>query len=261
MTFLDASEFVFRFSSGAFNAATWIWVVIIFILFLGFFGSLWGKLWNREWSLMRHRGHFLVILALALGAAYSVFNLRSISAMDSWFTQQRTTLPGAVANSGRLKRSIIVETWNRLEPKQGQQELAPPDQSGDQVRLNTPEDAIVLATVAAEEARTALRSRPPFIFGTPLETKSPDTIATETIDALKVGAGAYPRTVGSENEWTATAATLQVNHALDTARTLLTPKLQELKTASLWLLGLWTLFAIVYGAVRAVEDIKINPKP
>jgi hypothetical protein len=260
MTLLDTSEFVFRFFLGAFNTATLIWVVFILILFLALLGHLWGKLWNHDWSLMRHNGHFLLILGCAVGAAYSVFNLRSISAMENWFDQQRTTLPATVANSGRLKRSVIVETWNRLEPKQGQQDLAPPDQSGDQVRLNTPEDAVVLATVAAEEARNSLRTKPPFAFGTPLDTKSPNDIATETIDALKLDASSYPRTVSSENEWTATAATLQINHALDTAQSLLRPKLADLKTSCLWLLGLSTFISVVFGAIRAIEDIKVNPK-
>jgi hypothetical protein len=194
-------------------------------------------------------------------AAYAVLNLRTIARIEDWFKQQRATLPSAVAESGRLKRSVIIETWRRLEPKGGQKDLNPPDQSGDQVRLNSPDDAVVLASVAAEEARSSLRIKPPFIFGAPLDTKNPNDIATETIDALKLDASSYPKTVSSENEWTATAATLQVNHALDTAQNLFKRKLADLKTACMWLLGLSILIPFIFGAIRAVEDIKVNPKP
>ena len=261
MTLFDLFEFVFRFALGASSAATWIWVVITFIVFIFVIGSLWGRAWNKEWSLTRHGGFLGTVLIFAILAAYSVFNLRTIAGMEDWFKQQRVTLPHTVADSGRLKRSVIVETWSRLEPKQGQQDLAAPDQSGDKVRLNTPEDAVVLASVAAEEARSSLRIKPPFVFGAPLDTKSPNDIATETIDALKLEASSYPRTVSSENEWTATAATLQVNHALDTAQSLLKPKLADLKIACLWLLGLSIIIPFIFGAIRAVEDIKVNPKP
>jgi hypothetical protein len=261
MTFFDLFEFVFRFALGSSSAATWIWVAITFIVFIFVIGSLWGRAWNKEWSLTRHGGFLATVLIFATLAAYAVFNLRTIAGMEDWFKQQRATLPHTIADSGRLKRSVIVETWNRLEPKKGQQDLTPPDQSGDQVRLNTPEDAVVLASVAAEEARNTLRIKPPFVFGAPLDTKSPTDIATETIDALKLDASSFPRTVTSVNEWTATAATIQVNHALDAAQSLLKPKLADLKTACLWLLGVSIIIPFIFGAIRAVEDIKVNPKP
>jgi hypothetical protein len=261
MTLFDLFEFVFRFALGASSAATWIWVIITFIVFIFLIGSLWGRAWNKEWSLTGHGGFLATVLIFATLAAYAVFNLRTIAGMEEWFKQQRLTLPRSVSESSRLKRSVIVETWSRLEPKQGQQDLTPPDQSGDKVRLSSPEDAVVLATVAAEEARSALRSKPPFTFGAPLDTKSPEDIASETVDALKLNPSAFPKTVSSDNEWTATAATLQANHALDTTTSLLKPKLSDLKTACLWLLSISILIPFVFGALRALEDIKVNPKP
>lgn len=261
MTYPELLEYIVRFSVGSQSIATWIWVAITLIVFVFVLGSLWGRAWNKEWSLTGHPGFLGMVIVFALLASYAVFNLRTIAGMEEWFTQQRATLPNAVADSGRLKRAVIVGTWSRLEPKQGQQDLAPPDQSGDQVRLNSAEDALVLASVAAEEARSSLATKPPFIFGAPLDTKSPDVIATETIDALKLDAAAFPRTVSSQNEWSATAATLQVNHALDTVQNLLKTKLADLKTACLWLLGLAIVIPFIFGAIRAVEDIKVNPKP
>lgn len=261
MTFIDLFEFLFRFSlGGGAKMATWIWVAITFIAFIFFLGSLWGRAWNREWKLSSHGGFFAMTLFFAVVAAVAVLNLRTIGGMEEWFRQQRSTLPRAVADSGRLKRSVIVETWSRLEPKQGQKDLTPPDQSGDQVRLNSPEDAITLASVAAEEARGSLRTKPPFIYGAPLETMSPTGIASQTIDALKLESSSYPRTVGSENEWTATAATLQANHALDSVESRLKPGLADFKTACFWLLGLSIIIPFTFGAIRALEDIKINPK-
>jgi hypothetical protein len=260
MSFLDLSEFVFRFALGDFSLATWIWAAVSFIVFIFMIGSLWGRAWNKAWSLTRNAGFFGILLFFAILAAYAIFNLQTISGVEDWFLQQRATLPHIVADSSRLKRSVLVETWSRLEPKQGQRDLLPPDQSGDQVRLNTPEDAGVLAGVAAEEARSSLRIKPPFVFGAPLDTKGPNDIATETTDALKLDITSYPRIVSSENEWTATAATIQVNYALDTAHSLLKPKLADLKTACVWLLGLSILIPFIFGAIRAIEDIKVNPK-
>jgi hypothetical protein len=260
MTLLDLFEFVFRFALGASSAATWIWVAITFIVFIFLIGSLWGRAWNKEWALSRHGGYLATVLVFAALSAYAVFNLRTIKGMDEWFKQQRTSLGNLVADSSRLKRSVIVETWNRLEPKGGQQDLTPPDQSGDQVRLNLPEDAVLLASVAAQEARSSLTTKPPFIFGIPLNTKNPDEVASETVDALKLDPTSFPRTVSSDNEWTSTAATLQVNHALDTAHLLLSPKLSDLRTACLWLLGLSIVIPFIFGAIRAIEDIKVNPK-
>lgn len=261
MTLFDLFEFVFRFALGASSAATWIWVIVTLIGFIFVIGSLWGKAWNNDWSLTRHGGFLGIVLFFAILASYAVFNIRTTAGMEDWFKQQRAMLPQAISNSERLKRSVIVETWARLESKQGQQDLAPPDQSGDQVRLNTSEDAMILATVAAEEARSSLRTKPPFILGVPLDTKSPANTALDTIDALKLAPSSFPKTVSSQNEWTATAATIQVNHALDTAHGLLEPKLAELKTVSWLLLGLSIGITVVFSAIRAIEDIRINPKP
>jgi hypothetical protein len=260
MSLIDMSQFVFRFALGAFNLATWIWVAISFIAFIFVIGSLWGRAWNKDWSLSQHGGFFGILLFFAGLAAYAIFNLQTIDGVEDWFSQQRVTLPHAIADSGRLKRSVLVETWSQLEPEHGQRDLVPPDQSGDQIRLNTPEDAGVLASVAAEEARMSLRIKPPFVFGAPLDTKAPKDIATETIDALKIDASSYPRTVSSENEWTTTAATLQVNYALDTAQSLIKPKLADLKNACLWMLALSIIIPFIFGANRAIEDIKVNPK-
>jgi hypothetical protein len=261
MSYLDLLDYSFRFALGETGASTWIWMIITVLGIILLVGSVWGRLWNNDWSLLRQKGFLATILCFAALAAYAVLNLRSVDRMESWFVEQRKTLPASIANSARLKRAVIVETWNRLEPKQGQADLVPPDQSGDQVRLNTPEEAAVLASVAAEEAAAVLRTKPPFTFGAPLDTKSPKDIASETIDVLKVDASAYPKTVPSDNEWSATAATIQASHSLDSAQSFLRPHLSDLKNASLWLFGIALALPIILTATRALDDIKVNPKP
>lgn len=260
MNYFETLEFVFQFALGAPSAATWIWVIITLLGTLFLIGSLWGRAWNRAWSLTSHGGFFITLIILAILAGYAVFNLRTVAQTETWFQQQRADLAKSVADSNRVKRAVLVETWNRLNAAQAQTDLVPPDQSGDQVRLNAPEDATVLASIAAEEARSALRLKPPFLFGAPLETKSPNDIAAETAEILKISPTGFPRTVSSENEWTTTAATLQVNHALDTTQSLLNPRLRELKTASLWLLVITLLLAVGLTSQRALSDIQINPK-
>lgn len=97
-------------------------------------------------------------------------------------------------------------------------------------------------------------------MGAILITKSPEEVATDTMDALKIDPSAYPKTVSSQNEWTATAATIQTNYALDAAHNQIRTKLGDLKSACQWLLGICLLLTLTYTAIRAVEDIKVNPK-
>jgi hypothetical protein len=260
MNNLETLEFIFQFALGASSVASWIWAIVTFLGILFVVGSLWGRAWNREWRLTSHGGLFTAVLIMALLSSFAVLNLRTVIRMETWFQEQRADLAKSVADSSRLKRTVLVETWTRLNATQAQTDLVPPDQSGDQVRLNTPEDAALLASVAAEEARAALRLKPPFLFGAPLETKSPTDIAAETADIVKITATGFPRTVSSENEWTTTAATLQVNYALDTTQSLLNPRLGDLKTASIWLIIITLLLLIGLISQRSLSDIQINPK-
>lgn len=260
MNFSDLLEFVFFFALDVTNVATWIWITVIFIIFITFVGAFWGRAWNKHWTLSRHVGFLVIILVFALFTAYSVFNLRSIARMEAWLQAQQTTLAPSIANSSRFKRAVIVEAYQRLEPNGGQADITPPDQSGDQLRLTNQEDAILLAGVAGEQARSALRLKAPFVYGVPLTTKSPDDIASETIDTLQIAPTSFPRTVSSENEWSATAATLQANYALNQVIAILTPKLKDLRTACWWLLSISIVIPVIFGPIQALKDIKVNPK-
>ena len=243
------------------DTATWIYVVLVFIIFLIGVGIIWGRLWNKEWSLGGHPGSLVLILIFGLLAAYAVFNLRTTSQMEGWFKSQRSTLARSIADSGRFNRSVLTATWNQLAPAGGQQELTPPDQAGNELRLNTPEEAFTLSLTAAEETRGALRSKPPFILGIPLATKSPKDIATETVDLISFDASRFPTIVPAANEWTSTAATIQTNHALDTAHATLKPGLTDLRTACFWLLIASIGIPLITIPIAALNDIKINPTP
>lgn len=255
---LDTIEFVLRFALGLPSVAAWLWALATGLTIFFLCGLFGGRLWNNSWSLNLGMGTLVAFFAL-LGA-FSVFNLRSISTTENWLTEQRTNVAQSVAKANRFQRSVLVETWARLEPAQGQQGLTPPDQSGDQVRLATLEDALVLSSVSAEEARSALRLKPPFIFGVAFETRSPDDIATETIDSIKIDASGFPRTVSSDNEWTITAATLQANHAFDACSSKMIPRLKDLKNVCYVLLVLSLLVPLIACSIKAIDDIEVNPK-
>jgi hypothetical protein len=260
MTWFDLFEFIFRFNISSSDTATWIYVLITLLGITIGLGLLWGKMWNRDWGFGGHLGSLLMVGFFALLGAYSVFNLRGVSRVESWMKEQRTTLARSIAGSGNFNRSVLRSTWTQLATSGGQEGLTPPDQSGNEIRLNNPEEAFALAAAAAEETRSALRTKMPFLIGAPLSTKSANEIATEAVDAIQFDASRYPTIAPADNEWSKTAATLQANHALDTAYDQLKPRLDDLKTASTWLLVISLLLPMILIPMGAVKDIKVDPK-
>ena len=259
MSILQLFEFTFKFSLSAPDTATWIYVILILIVFILAIGLGWGKMWNREWSLGGHVGSLILILIFAMLAAYSVFNLRGISRMETWFQQQRTTLAHSIADSAKFNRTVLIAAWDKLNPRGKQEGLTPPAEGGNDIRLATPEDAHALATIAAEETRSALRNKMPFSLGLPIATRNPADIATEAVDAIRFDASRFPTVVAASNEWSSTAATLQANHALDTAYNTLSPGLLDLKVACLWLLFVSVAIPVIAVPWNALKDIKVNP--
>ncbi len=260
MTLFDLFEFVFRFNISVSDTATWIYVLITLLGVIIGVGLLWGKMWNREWGFGDHLGSLLLVGFFAILGAYSVFNLRGVSRVDTWMKEQRTTLARSTASSGQFNRAVLRSTWTQLSTSGGQEGLTPPDQGGNEIRLNNPEDAFALASTAAEETRSALRSKMPFMIGAPLSTKSSNEIATEAVDSVQFDPSRYPTVVPADNEWSKTAATLQANHALDTAYNQLKPRLEDLKTASIWLLVVSLLLPAILIPMGAIQDIKVDPK-
>jgi hypothetical protein len=98
-------------------------------------------------------------------------------------------------------------------------------------------------------------------MGLPLATRSAEDIGTEAVDAVQFNPSRYPTVVKASNEWCSTAATIQTNHALDTALATLKPGMEELKTSCLVLLTVALLLPALVIPVAALNDIKINPTP
>jgi hypothetical protein len=217
-------------------------------------------MWNRDWSLGGHVGSLILILIFAVLAAYSIFNLRGISRMEDWFQNQRLTLARSISDSGSFNDKVLRATWDQIVSKGGQQGLSPPLEGGTEVRLTNPEDAFALASTAAEETRSTLRNKLPFSLGIPISTRNPTDIATEAVDAIRFDSKRFPTIAASNNEWSGTAATLQANHALDTAYATLRPGMQDLKTACFWLLVASLIVPAFVVPMSALADIKINPK-
>lgn len=258
---LDLLEFTFRFNWDASHKATWIYAFLTFVIFVALLGWVWGKMWNREWTAGGHVGAIACVALFGGLAAYSVLNLRGIAEMEEWFQQQRLTLARSTADSPTLNRSVLLLTWDKIFSKGGQQDISPPAEGGNEIRLNTPEDAFILASTAAGEARSTLRTKPPFSWGLPLVTKSPEEIATGAVDAVRWDGSRFPTVITPSNEWSRTAVTLQANHALDTAYTLLKPGIKDLKAASFWLLVTSWLISMILIPLKALADIKVNPSP
>lgn len=261
MSLLELFEYTFKFNLASPATTTWIYMLLIAVLVVPGIGLFWGKMWNKEWTLGGHVGSLIIVLLSALGAAYGVFNLQGASRMENWFQQQRLTLARSIADSSRFNRSVLLSTWDQIVAKGGQEGVPPPIEGGNEIRLGSPEDAYTLASTAAEETRAALRNKLPFSLGVPIPTRNPTDIATETVDTVRFDASRYPTIVASTNEWSSTAATLQANHALDTAYASLKPGTQSLKSASLILLLSSLLIPALAIPMRALADIKINPTP
>lgn len=263
MSITKLSEFIFRFTLSAADLATWIYVALVALFLIFVVGLGWGKLWNRQWSLSRHIGNLILVLVFAITAAFAVFNLRGISRVEGWFEEQKSSLAKTISSSAKFNRDVLKATWQELYANGGQDGLAPPDEAGNELRLNSPEEAHALALSAAEETRSALRLRPPFSLGVSLATQSPSEIATETADAIKYDVSSYPTIVTASNEWTTTAATLQTNHALDAAWNGIngiSTRIGDLKSACFWLLIASFVIPLFTIPFAALSDIKINPK-
>ena len=257
---LQLLEFTLKFNLSAQDAATWIYILLVFVVFVIVVGFVWGKLWNREWSLGSHIGSLALIIFFAVCAAYAVFNLRGISRMETWFQAQRTSLSKSITDSGVFNRAVLRSTWEKLAPAGGQASLTPPNEGGNEIRLNNPEEALLLAENAATEARTALRTKLPFSLGIPISYGKPAEIATEAVDAVNFGSSRFPTIVPSNNEWVSTAATIQTNQALDAALNALKPGLADLKLACIVLLIASIGIPILTIPFRALNDIKVNPR-
>jgi len=250
-------EFTLRYNLAAGDVATWIYAFLtVLLLFFGV-GLLWGRAWNREWSITGQVGAALLTCFFAVIAGYSVLQLRGVSKIENWMEIQRALM---LNSSGNINRPVLNDAWKELVRNGSDQQglVSPSKNAKGEIRLNTPEDAMVVARLAAQKERLKLRKKMPFSLGAPLPQKTPGEIAQNTVDAIPFDN--YPTVKSSDNEWTTTAATMQINHSFDTATAAIKPGLDDLHTAALWLLIASVGIPLLLIPWLAMNDIKTNPR-
>jgi hypothetical protein len=169
-------------------------------------------------------------------------------------------MSGSVSISGRFFRLVLRKAWNELVRKDSnQQDMIPPGQGGNEIRLNTAEEAMILAEISAQEARLRLQKKMPFSLGVPVASDNIGQIVGKVVDSIKFDH--FPTVQSANNEWVATAATMQINHSFDTATKSIKPGLESLRTASIMLLIVSILIPLCLVPVMALNDIKVNPRP
>lgn len=257
MNYFDSLEFAFRLFLYRVDAAAVVWAGVAFLFSLFIVGLLWGRLWNRSWGLFSRIGNFLLSLFCAFLLATTTIGFygahRALEKVETF----RQLVARELVGKGTTNRQILEDSWSKLEPLGGQQDLTAPSLGGNELRLNSRDDVIILAETASEEAKSQLRFKPPFVFGVPLFTRSSEDIANSVADA--VTAPVFPVVVGPDNEWSKSATTLQVNYAMDQALTTMKRPVESLRNSLIWFGVIVLLVQTLLTTVIALADIKANP--
>jgi hypothetical protein len=259
MSFIDAVEFSYRLTFSHFDLAAWVWAIFFFLFSFFVLGLFWGMMWNRKWGFFGHSPSAVLslIFALALGGvALGWFGAHRSSA---WIEEQRAILSTQLAGSGKINREALKDAWAKLEPFGGQKDIVPPDEGGNELRLNSEQDAKVLAHCAAAAIKMPLLRAGPFALGAPCYVRDPAAVAEDVVAA--VTPPAYPVIVSPANEWSKAAITSQVSTAIESANRSLSTPIHSLKTALLWLGFLLVFIQVVFVPISALNDIKEDPKP
>lgn len=258
MNIIDAAEFSYRLTFSRFDLAAWVWATFIFVFSFFILGLFWGMMWNRKWGFFGHFPSAVISFVFALmlgGVALGWFGAHRASA---WIEEQHAILASQLAGSGKINQDALKEAWGKLQPLGGQKDIVPPDEGGNELRLNGELDAKVLAHCAAAAIKTPLLRAGPFAFGAPCYVRDPAAVAEDVVAA--VTPPAYPVIVSPANEWSKAAITSQVSTALESANRSLSTPLQSLKTALLWLGILLLFIQVIFIPISALNDIKENPK-
>jgi hypothetical protein len=258
MNIIDAAEFSYRLNFSHFDFAAWIWAIFIFLFSFFALGLFWGLTWNRKWGFFGHFPSAVVSLVFALGLGAVALGWFGARRSSAWIEEQRAVLASQLANSGTLNREALKEAWSKLQPLGGQKDIVPPDEGGNELRLNSEQDAKVLAHCAAAAIKTPLLRVGPFAFGAPCYVRDPAAVAEDVVAA--VTPPAYPVIVSPANEWTKAAVTSQVSTAIESANRSLAMPIQSLKTALLWLGMLILFIQVIFIPICALNDIKEHPK-
>ncbi len=255
MNFIDAFLFACRSEFGSLAPVPFIYGGIALLISFFLIGLIWGKLWNRRWNLTPG----LIALNILWAAVLTVvaFALSSANRTNGWIENLRVSLVPQVSASGTLNREILRDAWNLLQPLGGQNELTPPTEGGNELRLNNSTETEGLAKVAATDVKRHLLAQEPFALGATVYVKDPAAVAEEVKN--NVPAPVYPVIIGPSNAWSKAAVESQVNTALESAGKTLVEPLESLRTALGWALGVLAILQVVLTAMIACAHIRAYP--
>ena len=259
MNLIDAVEFAYRLTLSHFDLAAWVWVAFVFLFSFFVLGLFWGMMWNRKWGFFGHSPSAVLNFVFELGIGTVTLGWFGAHRASAWIQEQRGILSSQLAKSGTINREALKDAWVKLQPSGGQKDILPPDEGGNELRLNSEQDARVLADCAAASIKTPLLSSGPFAFGAPCYVRDPSAVADDVVAA--VTPPAYPVIVSPANEWSKAAITSQVSTAIESANRSLSTPLLSLKTALQWIGGLLLLIQVIFIPICALNDIRENPKP
>lgn len=257
MNFIDAVEFSYRLSFSHFDLAAWAWATSCFLFSFVVLGLFWGMMWNRKWGFFGHAPSAVISFSIALMLTAVALGWFGAHRASDWVEEQRAILASQLANTGTINHEALKDAWAKLQPLGGQKDLVPPDEGGNELRLNSEQEAKVLAHCAASSIKGPLLRAGPFAFGAPCYVRDPASVAEDVVAA--VTSPAYPVIVSPANEWTKAAITSQVTTAIESANRSLSTPLQSLKTALLWLGLLLFFIQVIFVPICALYDIKETP--
>lgn len=255
---IDTLGFSYRLIFSSFDLAAWVWAVFFLLFAFVVLGLFWGLMWNRKWGFFGHKVSAFLSLCCALALAAVVLAWFGADRTSGWLEVQRELLSRQLANSGTLNRSAFRSAWEKLQPLGGQENLTPPSEGGNELRLNNEKEARILASAAADAVKRQILLEGPFAFGVPCTLRDPTAVAEDVVAAIP--APSYPLPVPPDNAWSKAAITAQVTTALESAAKVLLLPDQKLKTALLCLGALLLLIELVLIPIAATKDIQENPK-
>ena len=258
MSLLETLKFAFGLMGRSIDFASVVWAIIAFLV--GFFvtGMFWGKAWNRSWGILNHLGSALLNLLFGLALAAAVVAWLGADRTTSWLEEQRDLVSRQASSSGALNRDAFRDAWDKLYPLGGQNDLAPPVEGGNELRLNSDRDARIVAESAATAAKKPLLNSGPFALGATVHVRDPQLVAQDVMSVVTTPN--YPIIVPSENAWSKAAIIDQVKTAFDAASENLRQPMRNLKIATTVLIALLLVIQLVLTPLNALNDIKASPK-
>ncbi|MDB6076546.1 MAG: hypothetical protein JWO82_293 [Akkermansiaceae bacterium] len=260
MTFFDSLVFVTKFTLGHFDLVAILIAVAGFLVSFLLIGRYWGSAWNRRWGFSGSGAQPVINLVVALVIALLLLQWKATSLSVIWLGQQRELIKQQITASGENNRQMFRKAWDKLQPLGGQEGLTPPAEGGNELRLNNDTEARMLAMAAAEAASPQLQTKDPFRYGAPLSIRDPASVAAETTSSGESSGAAYPMIVNPSNNWVRNALSAQASYAVDHAIAELKSPLASLENTLISVVVVLLLAQAILVAVRALADIKENPK-